>query len=138
MRANHVLLYAFPDTEAPDCPDLKMGDTMLVVKLLLAAVGAIGLIGFAAAAHADDDSRDDIFLQSLHQVGIEFPSDDQAIASGKGVCSYIIAGRHPFDETVRKVAEENPKLSTKQALQFVDLAKDTYCPPGPAGGGGGG
>ncbi|UQX12452.1 DUF732 domain-containing protein [Candidatus Mycobacterium methanotrophicum] len=111
---------------------------MLVVKLLLAAVGVISLAGFAAVAHADDDSRDDNFLQALHEVGIGFPSADQAIASGKGVCSYIIAGRHPFDETVQKVAEENPQLSPKQALQFVDLAKDAYCPPGPAGGGGGG
>jgi hypothetical protein len=91
----------------------------------------------AATAHADGDPRDDAFLGALNEVGIGYPSADQVIASGKAVCGYI-EGRHSFVETVQAVKDANPGLSLEQSMQFVDLARDVYCPLPLAGGGGGG
>ncbi|MBS4730214.1 DUF732 domain-containing protein [Mycobacterium sp. SM1] len=110
---------------------------MHVVKVFFATVCTATLIGVAGAARADDDPRDDAFLQALKDVGIEYPNADQVIASGKAVCSYM-AGGHTLNETAQAVAEQNPNLSPLQALQFVDLARGAYCPLPPMGGGGGG
>jgi hypothetical protein len=108
---------------------------MRAVKLLLAASCATSVIGMAGAAHADD--RDDAFLQALHDDGIEYASSDKVIASAKAVCSYM-AGGHGIDNTVQMIVTENPNLSSEQAAVFMDLARDTYCPTPPMGGGGGG
>jgi hypothetical protein len=116
---------------------LEMGDTMRARKLLVVATTwTTVLIGASGAAHAD--GNDDAFIEALNAEGIEYPNADQAVASGKAVCSYIIAGRHTEDETVQMVAEQNPKLSSIQAIQFVNLARGAYCPLPPMGGGGGG
>jgi hypothetical protein len=119
---------------------LETGDTMRARKLLVVAVTwTTALIGASGAAHADgNDGNDDAFIEALNDEGIEYPNADQAVASGKAVCSYIIAGRHTENETVQMVAEQNPKLSSIQAIQFVNLARGAYCPMPPMGGGGGG
>ncbi len=108
---------------------------MRAVKLLLAATCATNLIGMAGAAHADD--KDDAFLQALHDAGIEYSNSDKVVASGKAVCSYM-AGGHGLDGTAQMIATENPNLSTEQAAEFMDIARNAYCPLPPMGGGGGG
>lgn len=108
---------------------------MRVMKLFSAC--ATTMIGLAGAAYADDDTRDADFLEVLHNVGIGYASEDDVIASGKAVCSYI-AGGHTPNETAQTIENENPKLSPKQVLQFMELARAVYCPPPPLGGGGGG
>ncbi|KAA8964971.1 MAG: DUF732 domain-containing protein [Mycobacterium sp.] len=110
---------------------------MRPAKLLLAMTCTTTLIGTANTAYADS-GNDDAFLEALNEVGIEYPNADQVISSGKAVCSYIIAGRHTENETIEMVAEQNPKLSPVQAIQFVNLARGAYCPLPPMGGGGGG
>ena len=110
---------------------------MRATKLLLFAITctttAFGAFGVARA-----DGNDDAFIEALNAVGIEYPNADQAISSGKAVCSYIIADRHTENQTAQMVAEQNPKLSPIQAVQFVNLARGAYCPMPPMGGGGGG
>lgn len=103
---------------------------LLAITCTTAALSAFGV------AHAD--GNDDAFIEALNAEGIEYPNAAQAISSGKAVCSYIIAGRHTEDQTVQMVAEQNPKLSDIQAVQFVNLARGAFCPLPPMGGGGGG
>lgn len=110
---------------------------MRATKLLLFAI-ACTTTTFGAFSVAHADSNDDAFIEALNAVGIEYPNADQAISSGKAVCSYIIADRHTENQTVQMVAEQNPKLSPIQAVQFVNLARGAYCPLPPMGGGGGG
>lgn len=113
---------------------------MCAMKRLLVAIACTTtFFGASGVAEADgDDGNDDAFIEALNAEGIQYPNADQAISSGKAVCSYIIAGRHTENETVQMVAEQNPKLSSIQAVQFVNLARGAYCPLPPMGGGGGG
>jgi hypothetical protein len=129
-REYRLVLYAYRETLS------KPGDTMRPAKLLLALICTTTLVGTAGTAYAD--GNDDAFLEALNEVGIEYPNADQVVASGKAVCSYIIAGRHTENETIEMVSEQNPKLTPVQAIQFVNLARGAYCPLPPMGGGGGG
>lgn len=117
--------------------NLKAGDIVRATKLLLSAITCT-TTAFGALGVAHADGNDDAFIEALNAVGIEYPNADQAISSGKAVCSYIIADRHTEDQTAQMVAEQNPKLSPLQAIQFVNLARGAYCPLPPMGGGGGG
>lgn len=91
----------------------------------LSAAGVLMTIGLAASAHADDN--DAIFFNQLDRAGIEFADAQDAVTAAKGVCDYLAEGRS-VTVVARALKIRNHHLSNNNALQFVEIAGDTYCP----------
>lgn len=101
------------------------------MKTLFAALGVCAMIGFAAPAYADPpalpDGDDAGFLAALHQAGISYGSPEQAITSGKAVCSCLTNGESGL-ELVHDVKTHNPGFDMESASNFAMIASKFYCP----------
>jgi hypothetical protein len=101
------------------------------MRLLLAILGLCAMIGFAAPAYADPprppEGDDAGFLAALHQVGISYGSPDQAITSGKAVCTCLSDGESGL-ELVHDVKTHNPGFDMESASNFAMIAAKFYCP----------
>lgn len=95
-------------------------------RWIIAAAGAVALLGFAAPAQADTDP-DALFISSIEQAGIEYTQPQDAVAVGREVCAYMHAG-HGRDAAARAVRISNRSLSVKNAARFVAYAEAAYCP----------
>lgn len=82
-------------------------------------------IGVAAPAHADN--QDAIFFDQLDRAGIEFADAQDAVSTAKGVCNYLAEGRSTT-VVARALKIQNHHLSNNNALQFIEIAGETYCP----------
>ena len=95
------------------------------------AAAALTLTSGTALAHATEaDSR---FLSTLAQLGIEFPTVDQAIAAGNNICDIVAEGSaNRVDPAEIRSAIVNSiggyGLSEGVALQLMSGAVDAYCP----------
>lgn len=101
------------------------------MKTLFAALGVCAMTGFAAPAYADPpvlpDGDDAGFLAALHQAGISYGSPEQAITSGKAVCSCLTNGESGL-ELVHDVKTHNPGFDMENASNFAMIASKFYCP----------
>jgi hypothetical protein len=101
------------------------------MKLLLAALGAAAVLGFAAPAYADPppppQGDDAGFLAALQQVGIHYSSPDAAVTSGKAVCTCLNNGESGL-ELVHDVKTHNPGMDMENASNFAMIAAKFYCP----------
>ncbi|KAA8964973.1 DUF732 domain-containing protein [Mycobacterium sp.] len=95
------------------------------LRWLLTAAGVVTAIGLAAPAHAD--GTDAVFLDELDRAGIEYADAQDAISAGKGICGYLAEGR-PANVIARALKIRNHHLSVNNALQFVVISGETYCP----------
>ena len=93
--------------------------------LLLASVAAV--IGTAAPAYADPDSKDQAFLNALSQAGLTYMNPDRAIAAGKTVCD-LANGGMTGEEIVKNLQDRNPGFQGQGAAKFTAIAASAYCP----------
>lgn len=98
---------------------------MRSTRLVLPTVGAVMAVGLAASAHADNN--DAVFFGQLDRAGIEFSDAQDAVSAAKGICNYLSEGR-PVTVVARALKIRNHHLSNNNALQFVEIAGETYCP----------
>lgn len=103
----------------------KNSVTMWSTRLVLPVAGTLTAIGLAVPAQADNG--DAVLLDQLDRVGIEFADAQDAVATAKGVCGYLAEGRSPT-VVARALKIRNHHLSNNNALQFVEIAGETYCP----------
>ena len=94
---------------------------------LLAPVGIVAMISFAAPVHADSASSDTTFLSSLRQAGITYGDPDQVIAAGRGVCGMMTDGAQGM-QVANELANRNPGFTLDGAALFTRLAASAYCP----------
>jgi len=99
--------------------------TMVWARLLVSAAGTLTAIGLSASAHADNG--DAALLDQLDRAGIEFADPQDTVSTAKTVCSYLAEGR-PVTVVARALKIRNHHLSNNNALQFVEIAGETYCP----------
>ncbi|MGB3285482.1 DUF732 domain-containing protein [Mycolicibacter algericus] len=101
---------------------------MSVMKTLLAAVVTLSIAG-AVPAIADPDgaNNDPGFIASLRESGMEFASEEQAIAAGRAVCGLINNGESGL-QVVRELQSDNAALTLEGAAQFAAIAAASYCP----------
>ncbi|MEE2855501.1 MAG: DUF732 domain-containing protein [Actinomycetota bacterium] len=97
------------------------------MKRLLALLGAFGVSGCAALAHAEPDGDDAAFLANLSNSGITYSSPSQVIASAKAVCGLMGRGETGL-QVVSDIKEQNPGMTMDGAAQFAALASSAYCP----------
>lgn len=97
------------------------------MRLLLALLGAIGTISFAALAHAEPEGDDGAFLANLNSSGITYSSPGQVIASAKAVCGLLGRGETGL-QVVSDIKEQNPGMTMDAAAKFAALASSAYCP----------
>ena len=110
--------------------------TMRAAKVLITSAGAAAVVVTAAPAHADPtgpspdpgvtNSTDATFIQALDHIGVERPSDANAILVAKDACDYIRQG-HSIWEGVSGVKNTYPNVTIIQAGQFVAIARQLYC-----------
>lgn len=110
--------------------------TMRAAKVLITSVGAAAVVVTAAPAHADPagpspdpgvtNSTDATFIQALDHIGVQRPSDANAILVAKDACDYI-RHDHSIWEGVSGVKNTYPDLTIIQAGQFVAIARQLYC-----------
>lgn len=93
--------------------------------MIAPAAGVLMTIGLAAPAHADN--KDATFFDQLDRAGIEFADAQDAVSTAKGVCNYLSEGRS-MSVVARALKIQNHHLSNNNALQFVEIAGETYCP----------
>jgi hypothetical protein len=96
----------------------------LLAAGLLLAVGELGPLGAAPAAHAD--ATDDAFIAALHAHNISHESAQSAIAAGHLVCHQLSMGK-----TQQQIATDVMNSSTldgDDAGYFVAVAERAYCP----------
>lgn len=109
---------------------------MRAAKVLITSVGAAAAVVTVAPAHADPTSpapnpaitneTDATFIQALDHIGVERPSDANAILVAKDACDYI-RHDHSIWEGVSGVKNTYPYLTIIQAGQFVAIARQLYC-----------
>lgn len=99
--------------------------TMWLTGSALSTAGVLMTIGLAASAHADNN--DATFFDQLDRAGIEFADAQDAVTAAKGVCDYLAEGR-PVTVVARALKIRNHHLSNNNALQFVEISGETYCP----------
>lgn len=103
----------------------------MIMRALLALLGASVAIGFAAPAYADPppgpDGDDAGFLAALQKVGISYASPDAAVASAKAVCTCLNNGEAGL-ELVHDVKSHNPGMDMENASNFAMIAAKFYCP----------
>jgi Protein of unknown function (DUF732) len=99
------------------------------MRMVLAILGVSATIGLAAPAHGDPgDGGDDAgFLSALQQVGIRYPSPDQAVGAGRSVCGCLNNGESGL-ELVHDVKTHNPGFTMEDASDFAMIAAKFYCP----------
>lgn len=91
----------------------------------LSAAGVLMTVSLAASAHAD--TNDAAFFDQLDRAGIEFADAQDAVSAAQGVCNYLAEGRS-VTVIARAIKMRNHHLSNNNALQFVEIAGETYCP----------
>jgi hypothetical protein len=98
------------------------------MRRLVARVGIIAALSFAAPAHADPGTDlDGSFLDSLTKAGITVVSRPGAVKAGKATCSLMQQGKPELD-VIEQVTRQNPGLDTTRAAQFTAIAASAYCP----------
>ncbi|HEX7322613.1 MAG TPA: DUF732 domain-containing protein [Mycobacterium sp.] len=102
------------------------------MRLPLAMLGSVALIGLVGPAYADPDvvggsGTENAFLSSLQAVHIGYTSADQAIFAAKMVCRSMEAGE-PSPEVLSTLMASNPGITAERATQFVGIAARWYCP----------
>lgn len=100
------------------------------MRTLLAVISVCAGIGLAAPVHADQDGPggDDAgFLSNLQQVGIHYPSPDQAITAGRSVCGCLNNGESGL-ELVHDVKIRNSGFTMEEASDFAMISAKYYCP----------
>jgi hypothetical protein len=100
------------------------------MRFLLTLASLAAMIGIAAPAHAD--STDDGFLAALGGAGLTYPDPDKAVAAGKSVCKMSGDQGMSTINVDMAIHNTNPKLTWDQAVQFVNIATDAYCPAAPS------
>ncbi len=93
-------------------------------RSVLAVIAMAGMLGLAAPAAAEPG--DTGFLGALDNMGISYPSPDDAVAGGQAVCRYLAEG-HSVNQAAKGVKNANPSLTLTKASQFVGIAQATYC-----------
>ncbi|AFS14673.1 MULTISPECIES: DUF732 domain-containing protein [Mycobacterium avium complex (MAC)] len=97
------------------------------MKRLAALLGAVGVIGFAAPAHAEPEGDDAAFLANLDSSGITYSSPSQVITSAKAVCGLMGRGETGL-QVVSDIKDQNPGMTMDAAAKFAALASSAYCP----------
>ncbi|MGH3551092.1 MAG: DUF732 domain-containing protein [Mycobacterium sp.] len=100
------------------------------MRLLLAVLGVSTAIGLAAPAYGDPGASggdDTGFLAALRQVGISYPSPDQAVGAGRSVCGCLNNGESGL-ELVHDLKTHNPGFTMEDASDFAMIAAKFYCP----------
>lgn len=104
------------------------------MKLPLALLGVLVGIAVAVPAHADPgfdepptDENNEVFLNDLHGVGINFQDPSQAISAGKAVCGFVSRGVSGL-QLINDIRDNNPGLTSKGAAQFATISAKSYCP----------
>jgi hypothetical protein len=73
--------------------------------------------------------NDCVFLRLLKIQGIIVLDQDATIAEGQRFCDYLREGISE-GEIVQALLRDNATITGKQAIFYVSLAKNTYCPWG--------
>lgn len=109
------------------------------MKLQLALIGAVTVIGLAAPAHADPDNATQVsaeevaavsdagFLESLRTAGISYTNPGQVVSAGRAVCGLVAKGE-PGLEVIADIKTNNPGFTTDGASAFAAIAAHSYCP----------
>jgi Protein of unknown function (DUF732) len=100
------------------------------MRLLLALLGIVAMIGLAAPAYADPDAGgpDDAgFLAALRHAGITYSDPAQAISAGQTVCTCLDRGESGL-QLVHDVKSRNPGFDMEAASQFAVISAKYYCP----------
>ncbi|KKC02937.1 DUF732 domain-containing protein [Mycobacterium nebraskense] len=95
------------------------------MRLFLILLGLAAAIGLAGPAYAD--SSDDAFLATVHAAGLTYSDPDQAITSGRSVCTLVGEGSQLAD-IVRMIQMLNRGLQGDDATRFAAIAANSYCP----------
>lgn len=95
------------------------------MRLLLIPLAVAAAIGLAGPARAD--SSDDAFLATVHAAGLTYSDPEQAITSGKSVCTLVSEGSQLAD-VVRMIQMLNRGLQGDDASRFAAIAANSYCP----------
>jgi hypothetical protein len=100
------------------------------MKLALLIVGIAAFLGFAAPAHADNDS----YLAAVNALGLNSKLGPEGLLqAGKGACGMLepspglMFGLHP-NRVADIVWQGNPLLERDKATQLVNAAIDNLCP----------
>lgn len=97
------------------------------MKLLVALLGALSAISFAAPAHAEPEGDDAAFLATLSNSGITYSNPGQVITSAKAVCGLMGRGETGL-QVVSDIKDQNPGMTMDAAAKFAALASNAYCP----------
>ena len=100
------------------------------MRLLLALLGIVAMIGLAAPAYADPDAGgpdDTGFLAALRHAGITYSDPTQAISAGQTVCTCLDHGESGL-QLVHDVKSRNPGFDMEAASQFAVISAKYYCP----------
>ena len=97
------------------------------MRLVLLLASAAVVIGTAAPAYADPDTKDQAFLTALTQAGLTYMNADRAITAGKNVCS-LADGGMTGEEIVKNLQDRNPGFQGPGAAKFAAIAASAYCP----------
>lgn len=97
------------------------------MKLLVALLGAVSAISFAAPAQAEPEGDDAAFLATLSNSGIIYSSPSQVITSAKAVCGLMGRGETGL-QVVSDIKDQNPGMTMDAAAKFAALASNAYCP----------
>lgn len=108
------------------------GTTMATLMTSACAAVVVAMAAPASAEPTDPgmppaNSPDALFVQALDQVGIQHPSDRQAVDTANNVCQRIHDG-FSAAETVEALEKANPALGPAHATAFVKVARTVYCP----------
>ncbi|GFG65052.1 hypothetical protein MKUB_25420 [Mycobacterium kubicae] len=98
-----------------------------MLRLLLAPVGVLAVIGLAVPANGEPQGDDAAFLAALDNAGIVYNSPGQAIASAKAVCGLMSKGETGL-QVVNDIKDQNPGMTLDAAAKFAAVASNTYCP----------
>lgn len=107
------------------------------MKLLLALVSTVAVVGLAPPVRADpelgaqggtdESGHHGAFLAALHAGGITYDSPSQAIEAARTVCRLVDRGE-PGLQVIVDLKASNPGFTTDAAAQFAAIAASTYCP----------
>lgn len=100
------------------------------MRVLLTVFGVFAVIGLAAPAYADPGEgagNDAAFLAALNQVGIRYPSPNQAIGTAQSVCGCLNDGVSGL-ALVHELKTRNPGFDMDDASDFAMIAAKFYCP----------
>lgn len=101
------------------------------MKLLLAVIGLVTIIGLAPPAYADPDDGaggdDAKFLAALHSADIDYANPSEVIGSARAVCGCLDGGESGLG-LIHDVEAHNPGFNMDAAAEFAVISAKYYCP----------